>query len=116
MLVELRGQRDMALELNEQWTGVQADHTKRLDELEVNQMTIDTQEETIAGLREEVLSLKKGQRSANQPRPRQPTEPLPRQSTENHTRRESFTLSGNGHHKSFKFPDPPIFTGEDEPT
>ncbi len=122
MLVELRGQRDMALELNEQWIDVQADHTKRLDELEANQMTIDTQEETIAGLREEVLSLKKGQRSADQPRPRQPTEPraptesLPRQSTENHTRRDSSTLSGNDHHKSSKFPDPPVFTGEGEPT
>ncbi len=85
-------------------------------------MTIDTQEETIAELREEVLSLKKGQRSADQPRPRQPTEPrvptkpLPRQSIENHTRRESFTLFDNDHHKSFKFPNPPVFTDEDEPT
>ncbi len=62
MLVELRDQRDMALKLNEQWIDVQADHIKRLDELEVNQMTIDTQEETIVELREKVLSLKKRQR------------------------------------------------------
>ncbi len=85
-------------------------------------MTIDTQEETIVELREKVLSLKKGQRSADQPRSRQPTEPraptesLPRQSIENHTRRDSFTLSDNGHHKSSKFSDPPVFTGEGEPT
>ncbi len=114
MLVELRGQRDMALKLNEQWTDVQVDHIKRLDELEVNQVTIDTQEETIAGLREKVLSLKKGQRSADQPRPRQPTKP--RAPTENYTRRESSTLSGNGHHKFFKFPNSSIFTDEDEST
>ena len=79
-------------------------------------MTIDTQEETIVDLREKVLSLKKRQRSADQPRPRQPTEPLPRQSIEDHTRRESFTLSDNGHHKSFKFPNPSIFTDEGEST
>ncbi len=42
MLVELRGQRDMTLKLNEQWINVQVDHIKRLDELEVNQTTIDT--------------------------------------------------------------------------
>ncbi len=122
MLVELRGQRDMALKLNEQWIDVQADHIKRLDELEVNQTTIDTQEETIVELREKVLSLKKGQRSANQSRPRQPTEPrvstepLPRQSIEDHTWRESFTLFNNGHHKSFKFPNSPVFIDEDEST
>ncbi len=116
MLVELRGQRDMALKLNEQWIDVQVDHTKRLDELEVNQMTIDTQEETIVDLREKVLSLKKEQRSANQPRPRQPTESLSRQSIEDHTRRESFTLSDNDHHKFFKFSDSSIFTDEDEST
>jgi len=85
-------------------------------------MAIDTQEETIVKLREKVLSLKKGQRSANQPRPRQPTEPrvstepLFRQSIENHTRRESFTLFDNDHHKSFKFPNPSVFIDEDEST
>ncbi len=85
-------------------------------------MTIDTQEETIAELREKVLSLKKEQRSANQTRPRQPTESrastesLPRQSIENHTRRDSFTLFDNDHHKSFKFPNPSVFIDEDEST
>ncbi len=79
-------------------------------------MTIDTQEETIVDLREKVLSLKKEQRSANQLRPRQSTKPLPRQSIENHTRRESFTLFDNDHHKFFKFSNSFIFTDEDEST
>jgi len=85
-------------------------------------MTIDTQEETIVELREKVLSLKKRQRSANQLRPRQSTESrvstksLPRQSIENHTRRESFTLFNNDHHKSFKFSNSFVFIDEDEST
>ncbi len=116
MLVELRDQRDMTLKLNEQWIDVQVDHIKRLDELEINQMTINTQEETIVELQEKVLSLKKKQRSANQFRPRQSTESLPRQSIENHTRRESFTLFDNDHHKSFKFSNSSVFIDEDEST
>ncbi len=116
MLIELRDQRDMTLKLNKQWINVQVDHIKRLDELEVNQMTIDTQEETIVDLREKVLSLKKKQRSANQSQPRQSTKPLPRQFIENHTRRESFTLFNNDHHKFFKFLNSFIFTDEDEST
>jgi len=79
-------------------------------------MTIDTQEETIVDLREKVLSLKKKQRSANQSQPRQSTKPLPRQFIENHTRRESFTLFNNDHHKFFKFLNSFIFTDEDEST
>ncbi len=59
MLIELRDQRDMTLKLNEQWIDVQVDHIKRLDELEINQVTIDTQEETIVKLRKKVLSLKR---------------------------------------------------------
>ncbi len=122
MLIELRDQWDMTLKLNEQWIDVQVDHIKRLDELEINQMTIDTQEETIVKLREKVLSLKKKQRSANQSRSRQSTESrastksLPRQSIENHTRRDSFTLFDNDHHKSFKFSNSSVFIDEDEST
>jgi len=116
MLIELRDQRNMTLKLNEQWINVQVNHIKRLDELEINQMTIDTQEETIVDLREKVLSLKKKQRSANQSRSRQSTKPLSRQSIENHTRRESFTLFDNDHHKFFKFSNSSIFTDEDEST
>ncbi len=122
MLIELRDQRDMTLKLNEQWINVQVDHIKRLDELEINQMTIDTQEETIIELQEKVLSLKKKQRSTNQLRPRQSTESwvstksLSRQSIENHTRRESFTLFDNDHHKSFKFSNSSVFINEDEST
>ncbi len=50
MLIELRDQRDMTLKLNEQWINLQVDHIKRLDELEINQTTINTQEETIVDL------------------------------------------------------------------
>ncbi len=106
----------MTLKLNKQWINVQVDHIKRLDELEINQMTIDTQEETIIDLREKVLSLKKKQRSANQFRFRQSTKPLFRQSIEHHTWRESFTLFNNNHHKFFKFLNSFIFTDEDEST
>ncbi len=122
MLIELRDQRDMTLKLNEQWIDVQVNHIKRLDELEINQMTIDTQEETIIKLQEKVLSLKKRQRSANQSQSHQSTESqvstksLPHQSIENHTWRESFTLFNNDHHKSFKFSNSFIFINKDEST
>ncbi len=59
MLIELKDQRNMTLKLNKQWIDVQVDHIKRLDELEINQMTIDTQEKTIIELWKKVLSLKK---------------------------------------------------------
>ena len=65
MLIELRDQRNMTLKLNEQWINLQVDHIKRLNELEINQTTIDIQEKTIIKLRKKVLNLKKRQRSAN---------------------------------------------------
>ncbi len=122
MLVELRNQRDMTLKLNKQWINVQVDHIKRLNELKINQMTIDTQEEIIIELQEKVLSLKKKQRSVNQSQSRQSTESrvstksLPRQSIKNHTWRELFTLFDNDHHKSFKFSNSSVFINEDEST
>ncbi len=127
MLNELRSQRDTALKLNEQWIVVQAEHDKRLNQLEVKQVIIDTLKEANKRYREEVLNLKDKLKevvshSADQPRPRQPTEPrvptkpLSRQSIEDHTRRESFTLSDNDHHKSFKFSDSSVFIGEGEST
>ena len=122
MLIELRDQRDMTLKLNKQWIDVQVDHIKRLDELEINQMTINTQEKTIIKLREKVLSLKKRQRSANQSQSRQSTESrvsmnsLPRQSIKNHTWCDSFTLFDNDHHKSFKFLNSSVFIDENEST
>ncbi len=122
MLIELRDQWDMTLKLNKQWINVQVDHIKRLDELEINQMTINTQEETIVKLWEKVLSLKKRQRSANQSQSHQSTESrvstkfLLRQSIENHTRCKSFTLFDNDHHKSFKFSNSSVFINEDEST
>ncbi len=122
MLIELRDQRDMTLKLNEQWINVQVDHIKRLDELKINQMTINTQEETIVELQEKVLSLKKKQRSADQSRSRQSTESqvstksLSRQFIENHTWRELFILFNNDHHKSFKFLNSSVFIDKDEST
>ncbi len=65
MLIELKNQWDMTLKLNKQWINVQVDHIKRLNELEINQMTINTQEETIIKLWKKVLSLKKKQHSMN---------------------------------------------------
>ncbi len=122
MLIELRDQWDMTLKLNEQWINVQVNHIKRLDELKINQMTINTQEEIIIKLWKKVLSLKKRQRSANQFWSHQFTESrvsmksLCRQSIENHTRRKSFTLFNNDHHKSFKFLNSFVFIDEDEST
>ncbi len=46
MLNKLRSQRDMTLKLNEQWIIVQVEHDKRLNQLEVKQMIIDTLKET----------------------------------------------------------------------
>ncbi len=114
MLIKLRDQRDMTLKLNKQWIDVQVDHIKRLNELEINQVTIDTQEETIIKLQEKVLSLKKRQRSANQLRSWQSTKS--RASIENYTWRELSTLFSNDHHKFFKFSNSSIFTDEDEST
>ncbi len=114
MLIELRDQRDITLKLNEQWIDLQVDHIKRLDELEINQTTIDTQEKTIVDLRKKVLSLKKRQRSANHFRSRQSTKSWA--SIESHTWRESFILFDNDHHKFFKFSNSSIFTDEDEST
>ena len=114
MLIELRDQRDMTLKLNKQWINVQVDHIKRLDELKINQMTIDTKEETIIKLQEKVLSLKKKQRSVNQLRSWQFMKS--QASIENYTWRKSFTLFDNDHHKFFKFLNSFIFTDEDEST
>ena len=104
----------MTLKCNEHWIILQVDHIKRLDELEINQMTIDTQEETIVELQKKVLSLKKKQRSVNQFQSRQSMKSWA--SIENHTRRESFILFDNNHHKFFKFLNSSIFTDEDKST
>ncbi len=114
MLIELRNQWDMTLKLNEQWINLQVDHIKKLDELKINQTTINTQEETIIELQEKVLSLKKKQRSANHLRSQQSTKS--QTSIENHTWRKSFTLFNNDHHKFFKFSNSFIFTDKNELT
>ncbi len=118
MLNELRSQRDMTLKLNEQWIVVQVEHDKRLNQLEVKQMIINTLEETNKCYREKMLNLKNKLKevlhSVNQSRSRQSTKP--RASIKNYTWRESSTLFNNDHHKFFKFLNLFIFTDEDELT
>ncbi len=127
MLNELRSQRDTTLKLNEQWIVVQVEHDKRLNQLEIKQMIIDTLKETNKRYQEKMLNLKNKLKevvlhSANQLRSRQSTESrvstksLSRQSIKNHTRRKSFTLFNNDHHKSFKFSNLSVFIDEDEST
>jgi len=131
MLDELRDQRDMTLKCNKHWIVLQVEHTRRLKQLEINCMTMNTLEEINIRLQETMLKLKEKQRSADQLRSRQSTESrsttdhLSQQdieshaSTENHTRRETstkFISFENEHHRFYKFPNPFIFTDEDELT
>ncbi len=131
MLIKLRDQWDMTLKLNEQWIDLQVDYIKRLDELKINQMTINTQEETIIELWEKVLSFKKRQRSADQSQSQQSTESrstinhLSQQDIElhtsikNHTWREMFNKFisfKNERHQFYKFSISFIFIEEDELT
>ncbi len=118
MLNELRSQRNMTLKLNEQWIIVQVEHDKRLNQLEIKQMIIDTLEKTNKRYQEKMLNLKNKLKevshSANQSRSRQSTKS--QASIENYTWRESSTLFDNDHHKFFKFLNSFIFTDEDEST
>ncbi len=120
MLIELRDQRNMTLKLNKQWIVVQVEHDKRLNQLEIKQMIINTLEEINKRYWKKMLNLKNKLKevlhSANQLRSCQSTESLSRQSIENHTRRESFILFNNDHHKSFKFLNSSVFIDEDEST
>ncbi len=120
MLIELRDQQDMTLKLNEQWIVVQVEHDKRLNQLEIKQMIINTLEETNKCYQEKMLNLKNKLKevlhSTNQLWSRQSIESLSRQSIENHTWCESFTLFNNDHHKSFKFSNSSVFINEDEST
>ncbi len=112
MLNKLTSQRDMTLKLNEQWIVVQVKHDKRLNQLKIKQMIINTLKEINKRYQKKMLNLKNKLKevlhSANQSRSRQSTESqvstksLSRQFIENHTWRESFTLFNNDHHKSFK--------------
>ncbi len=45
MLNEFRSQQDMTLKLNEQWIVIQVEHDKRLNQLKIKQMIIDTLKE-----------------------------------------------------------------------
>ncbi len=124
MLNKLKSQRNMTLKLNEQWIVVQVKHDKRLNQLEIKQMIIDTLKETNKCYWKKMLNLKnklkKVLHSTNQSWSHQSTESqvstksLSRQSIENHTWRKSFTLFNNDHHKSFKFLNSFVFIDEDE--
>ncbi len=126
MLIELKDQQDLTLKLNEQWIVVQVEHDKRLNQLKIKQMIIDTLKEINKHYQKKMLNLKNKLKevlySANQSQSRQSTESqvsmksLSRQFIENHTWRESFTLFNNDHHKSFKFSNSFIFIDEDEST
>ncbi len=130
MLNELRSQRDLALQLNEHWLLVQDDHKKRAEQLEVAFDKNDELEEKVSQLQGERLNSRAEQRQADRPMPRQETQPAEHRANQEEapptpevdqrprSSRESFTLSGNGngHHKSVKLPDPPIFTGTGDPT
>jgi len=132
MLNELRSQRDLTLQLNEHWLLVQDDHKKRAEQLEVAFDKNDELEKKINQLQGERLNFRAEQRQADRPMPRQDTQPAEQRAnqkeasvrrseverssaSEARSQRESSTLSGNGngngHHKSVKLPDPPIFIG-----
>ncbi len=127
MLNELRSQRDLTLQLNEHWLLVQDDHKKRAKQLEAAFDKNDELEEKISQLQGERLNSRAEQRQADRPMPRQDTQPAEQRAnqeverssaSEARSQRESSTLSGNGngHHKSVKLPDPPIFTETGDPT
>jgi len=122
MLNELRSQRDLALQLNEHWLLVQEDHKKRAEQLEAAFDKNDELEEKISQLQGERLNSRAEQRQADRPMPRQDTQPAEQRANQKEARsqRESSTLSdnenGNGHHKSVKLPDSPIFIETDDPT
>ena len=129
MLNELQSQRDLTLQLNEHWLLVQDDHKKRAEQLEAAFDKNDELEEKVSQLQGERLNSRAEQRQADRPMPRQDTQPAEQRAnqeverssiSEARSQRESSTLSGNGngngHHKSVKLPDPPIFTGTGDPT
>ena len=126
MLNELRSQQDTTLKLNEQWIIIQVEHDKRLNQLEIKQMIIDTLKEINKHYWKKMLNLKNKFKevlhSMNQSQSHQSTESqvsmksLSHQSIKNHTRCKSFTLFNNDHHKSFKFSNSSVFINEDEST
>ncbi len=118
MLNELRSQQDMTLKLNEQWIVVQVEHNKRLNQLKIKQMIINTLKETNKHYWKKMLNLKNKLKevlhSVNQSRSHQFTKSWA--FIKNYTRQESFTLFNNDHHKFFKFLNSFIFIDEDEST
>ena len=130
MLIELRDQQDMTLKLNKQWINLQVEHIKRLNELKVNQTTINIQKKIIAWLQAKVLSLKKKLKEAKHSvvddfLSHQLTELAEFQtilkqqdieswvSIKNLSQRKSFILLDSDHHKFYKFLNSFIFIDED---
>ncbi len=66
MLNKLKAQRDMILKCIEHWIFMQIKHNKRLNQLEINHMSINTLEKINTQLREEMLILKEKQSQADQ--------------------------------------------------
>ncbi len=58
MLIELKDQWNMSLKLNKQWIIIQIEHDKRLNQLEIKQMIINTLEEINICYQEKMLNLK----------------------------------------------------------
>ncbi len=120
MLIELRDQQNMILKLNEQWIVVQVEHDKRLNQLKIKQIIINTLKEINKRYWKKMLNLKNKLKevsySMNQFWSRQSTKSLSRQFIENYTWRKSFTLFNNDHHKSFKFLNSSAFIDKDEST
>jgi len=126
MLIKLKDQQNMTLKLNEQWIVIQVEHDKRLNQLKIKQMIINTLKEINKCYQEKMLNLKnklkKVLHSANQSWSRQSIESrasmksLSHQFIENHTWCKSFTLFNNDHHKFFKFLNSCVFINKDKST
>ncbi len=104
----------MIFECIEHWIFMQIKHNKRLNQLEINQASINILEKINIQLWEEMLILKEKQRQADQSWEHQDIESWA--FIKNWTWREMFTLFENDYHKFFKFLNLSIFTDEDEST
>ena len=120
----------MTLKLNKQWIDLQVEHIKKLNELEVNQTTINIQKEIITRLQVKVLNFKKKLKEAkcsviNDLLSHQLTEFAESQtilkqqdiesraSIKNLSQRELFILLNSDHRKFYKFLKSFIFIDKD---
>ncbi len=114
MLNKLRAQQNMILKCIKHWIIMQIKHNKRLNQLKINRMSINTLKKINTQLWKEMLILKEKWSQADQSQEHQDIEL--QASIKNWTWRETFTLFENDHHKFFKFLNSSIFTDEDEST